>query len=196
MGELVYAAIASLDGFIADEDGDFSFAEPDEEVHQHANDWLVGVDLHLYGRRTYELMTVWETDPAFGASSRVYAEFAQRWMDADKVVYSRTLGEDAVPTRRTRLERDFEPDAVRRLIDSTPGGIHIGGPTLAAEAFRAGLVDVAELVLFPVTLGAGLAAFPDDVRLGLELEDQRRFACGAIGLRYRVLTSEPVAPGG
>ena len=107
MGQLIYTGIGSLDGYIADPDGDFSWAEPDEEVHQYANDTLLGVDLHLYGRTTYDLMTVWETDPEFAAGSRLYAEFAERWMAADKVVYSTTLGQ--VPTQGTRLEREFTP---------------------------------------------------------------------------------------
>ena len=189
MGQLIYSAIGSLDGYIADPDGDFSWAEPDEEVHQYANDLLLGVDLHLYGRTTYDLMTVWETDPDFAAASRVYAEFAQRWMDADKVVYSTTLGE--VSTRRTRLEREFDPEAVRELKESTGGGIVIGGPTLAAHALRAGLVDVVDQVLLPIVIGGGLAVFPDGVRLGLELEAERRFACGAVAVRHRVTGATP-----
>lgn len=188
MGQLTYSAIGSLDGYIADPDGDFSWAEPDEEVHQYANDMLLGVDLHLYGRTTYDLMTVWETDPEFAAGSRVYAEFAQRWMDADKVVYSTTLSE--VVTRRTRLERVFDPDAVRELKDSAAGGIMIGGPTLAAAAFRAGLVDVVDQVLLPIVIGGGLPVFPDGVRLGLELEAERRFACGAVAVRHRAVSAQ------
>lgn len=184
MGQLIYSTISSLDGYIADRDGSFAWAEPDEEVHQYANDLLLGVDLHLYGRRTYDLMTVWETDPAFAASSRVYAEFAARWMDADKVVYSTTLGEPT--TRRTRVERTFDPAAVRALKDSTPGGIMIAGPTLAAHALRAGLVDVVDQVLHPVVIGGGLPVFPDGVRLRLELEAERRFAGGAVALRHRI----------
>ncbi|MGM7667012.1 dihydrofolate reductase family protein [Microbacterium sp. A93] len=189
MGQLTYSAIGSLDGYIADRDGDFSWAEPDEEVHQYANDMLLGVDLHLYGRRTYDLMTVWETDPDFAAASGVYAEFAQRWMDADKVVYSSTLQE--VVTRRTRVERTFDPEAVRALKDSTGGGIMIGGPTLAAHALRAGLVDVVDQVLLPIVIGGGLPVFPDGVWLGLELEAERRFACGAVALRHRVVGPTP-----
>lgn len=188
MGQLTYSAIGSLDGYIADPDGDFSWAEPDEEVHQYANDMLLGVDLHLYGRTTYDLMTVWETDPEFAAGSRVYAEFAQRWMDADKVVYSTTLSE--VVTRRTRLERVFDPDAVRELKDSAAGGIMIGGPTLAAAAFRAGLVDVVDQVLLPIVIGGGLPVFPGGVRLGLELEAERRFACGAVAVRHRAVSAQ------
>lgn len=188
MGQLIYSAIGSLDGYIADRDGDFSWAEPDKEVHQYANDLLLGVDLHLYGRTTYDLMTVWETDPAFAAASRLYAEFAQRWMDADKVVYSSTL--DEPPTRRTRVERTFDPEAVRALKDSTPGEVMIAGPTLAAEAFRAGLVDVVDQVLLPITIGGGLAVYPVDLRLDLELLDVRRFDGGAVAVRHRVLGAQ------
>ena len=191
MGQLIYSTIGSLDGYIADEDGDFSWAEPDEEVHQYANDQLDGVDLHLYGRTTYELMTVWETDPAFAAASRVYAEFARRWMDADKVVYSTTL--DEVVTRRTRLERPFDPEAVRELKEATAGDLLIAGPTLAAEAFRAGLVDVVDQVLLPIVIGSGLPVFPDGVRLGLALETERRFACGAVAVRHRVVGAAPLS---
>lgn len=185
MGQLIYSAIGSLDGYIADRDGDFSWAEPDEEVHQYANDMLLGVDVHLYGRTTYDLMTVWETDPAFASGSRLYAEFAQRWMEAEKVVYSSTLEEPV--TRRTRLERTFDPEAVRALKASTPGDLMIAGPTVAALAFRAGLVDVVDQVLLPIVIGGGLPVFPDGVRLDLELEAERRFACGAVAVRHRVL---------
>ncbi|REE04498.1 dihydrofolate reductase family protein [Citricoccus muralis] len=185
MGQLGYFSIGSLDGFIADPSGDFSWAEPDEEVHQYANDQLLGVDLHLYGRRTYELMTVWETDLSFAAANRLYAEFAERWVDADKIVYSSTLEEPV--TRRTRLERTFDPEAVRALKDSTPGDLMIAGPTLAGQALRAGLVDVVDQVLLPIVIGGGLPMYPAGLRLDLELMDERRFAGGAVAVRHRVV---------
>lgn len=189
MGLLTYATIGSLDGYIADPRGDFSWAMPDEEVHRYSNGLLEGVDLHLYGRTTYELMVPWETDPTLGEGSPVSAEFAALWKDADKVVYSSTLGE--VATRRTRLERHFDPEAVRALKASTPGGLLIGGPTLAAHALRAGVVDVVDQVLLPVVIGGGLAVFPDGFRRHLEFVSERRFACGAVALRYRVLGTTP-----
>ncbi|WP_313817179.1 dihydrofolate reductase family protein [Citricoccus sp.] len=189
MGQLGYFSIGSLDGFIADPSGDFSWAEPDEEVHQYANDQLLGVDLHLYGRRTYDLMTVWETDPSFAAANRLYAEFAERWVDADKIVYSSTLEEPV--TRRTRLERTFDPDAVRALKDSTPGDLMIAGPTLAAHALRAGLVEVVDQVLLPIVIGGGLPMYPPGLRLHLELLDERRFAGGAVVVRHRVVRPAP-----
>jgi dihydrofolate reductase len=184
MGLLTYSSISSLDGYIADPDGDFSWAEPDAEVHQHVNDSMRGAQVHLYGRTTYELMAAWETDPALAAGPPVYADFARLWQDADKVVYSSTLA--GVTTRRTRLERRFEPEAVRALKESTPGGLVIGGPTLAAHALRAGLVDVVEQVLLPVLIGAGLSAYPAGWRTDLELLAERRFAGGAVAVRYRV----------
>lgn len=184
MGLLTYSTIGSLDGYIADPSGDFSWAMPDAEVHQHANDLLRGVDVHLYGRLTYALMVPWETDRSLAEGSPISAEFASLWQDADKVVYSTSLGE--VATCRTRLERRFDPEAVRALKASTQGGLMIAGPTLAAQALRAGLVDVVDLVLLPIVIGGGLAVFPDDVRLGLELISERRFTCGALAVRYHV----------
>jgi dihydrofolate reductase len=185
MGKLIYSVIASLDGYIADEAGDFSWAMPDAEVHQYANDELAGVDVHLYGRRTYELMTPWENDPELAASAPVTAEFARAWQRADKVVYSSTL--DKASTRRTTVERHFDPATVRRLKDEAAGDLLIGGPTIAAYALRAGLVDEVSQVLLPIVIGGGLAVFPPGLRLDLELLDERRFRGGAVALRFRVL---------
>jgi dihydrofolate reductase len=185
VGQLTYSTIGSLDGYIADPDGDFSWAEPDTEVHQYANDLMRGVDVHLYGRRTYELMVFWETDASLAGFPPLYAEFAELWQDADKVVYSSTL--DDVSTRRTRLERTFDPESVRALKEATPGGLVIGGPTLAAQALRAGLVDVVDQVLLPVLIGGGLPVFPAGLRTDLELVTERRFAGGAVAMRHRVV---------
>ena len=177
MAKLIYSAIASLDLYVADEQGKWDWAFPDEEVHAFVNDLERPVGTHLYGRRMYEKMVAWETidDP-----EPVMRDFARIWRAADKVVYSRTLPE--VSSARTRIEREFDPEAVRR----TPGDISIGGPTLAADAFRAGLVDECHLFLHPVVVGGGLRALPSDLRLDLELLDQRRFAGGVVYLHYRV----------
>jgi dihydrofolate reductase len=179
VARLVYTALASLDGYTEDAGGDFRWAAPDEEVHTFVNALEREAGTHLYGRRMYETLVVWETmdDPA--PAMREYAEI---WRAADKIVYSRTLGEPR--SARTRVEREFDPQAVRRLKEETEGELAIGGPTLAAEAFRAGLVDECRLFLSPVVVGGGRRALPDDVRLDLELVDQRRFANGTVFLRY------------
>jgi dihydrofolate reductase len=179
-GQLLYSAIASLDGYVADEDGDFDWAAPDEEVHAFANDLERSVGTHLFGRRMYEVMAAWETldDPA-----PVMRDFAELWRSADKVVYSRTL--DAVTTAKTRLERDFDPDVVGQLKAQATRDLSVGGPELAAQALAAGLVDECHLFLTPVLLGGGNPAFPAGLRLKLELLDERRFGSGVVYLRYR-----------
>jgi dihydrofolate reductase len=178
MGRLVYSAIASLDGYIADEQGDFDWSAPDDEVHAFVNDLTRPARTHLLGRRMYEVLAVWETmdDPA-----PEMQDFAQIWRAADKVVYSTTLQD--VATARTRIERSFEPDAVRAIKEQ--GDCTVGGAALAAEALRAGLVDEVQLLLSPVIIGGGTRALPDGVRLGLELVDERRFSNGVVHLAYR-----------
>jgi len=180
MARLIYSSITSLDGYIADSRGNFDWAEPDEEVHSFVNDLERPVGTYLYGRRMYEVMAVWETlaDPA-----SVLQDFAKLWRAADKVVYSKTL--ERAATARTRIERTFEPEAVRLLKTQAMRDILIGGPTLAAHAFKAGLVDECHLFVAPVIVGGGTRNLPDDVRLGLELLDERRFYNGMIYLRYR-----------
>jgi dihydrofolate reductase len=185
MAKLIYLAITSLDGYIEDEDGKFDWAEPSEEVHAFVNDLARPVGTYLYGRRMYETMAVWETVPAFAAQSAVQVDFAQIWQAADKVVYSTTL--DAASTGRTRVERHFDPDAVRQLKASAGRDLMIGGAAIAAEAIRAGLVDECHLVLAPVVVGGGKPALPDHVRLDLDLLDERRFANGTVYLRYEVI---------
>jgi dihydrofolate reductase len=183
MGRLVYSAITSLDGFVADEDGTFDWAAPDEEVHRFVNDQERPVATYLYGRRMYEVMAFWE-DPALRADPEpVMRDYAQIWQAADKVVFSRTLS--TVSTARTRLERDFDPEAVRRLKAEAAGPVSVGGPELAAEAIRAGLVDEWHQLVTPVVVGAGRHWLPRGVRLDLELLDERRFAGGVVHLRYR-----------
>jgi dihydrofolate reductase len=153
-------------------------------VHQFVNDIERTAGLYLDGRRMYETMAVWETDPSFAAGPPVYQDFASIWQAADKIVYSRTL--QAVSTLRTRLERDFDPAAVRQLKETTSQDLSIGGPGLAAHAFRAGLVDECYLFLVPVVVGGGKRALPIDVQTGLELLEERRFGNGMLYLRYRV----------
>jgi dihydrofolate reductase len=182
MGKLIYTALGSLDGYVADENGKWDWAEPDEEVHTFVNDLSRPVGTHLYGRRMYEVLVAWETlaDPA-----PVMQDFAQIWRAADKIVYSRTL--ETVSSARTRIERDFDPDAVRALKASAASDMAVGGPDLAAQAFMAGLVDECHLFFAPVIVGGGKRALPDDVRLKLELRDERRFGNGTVHLRYGVV---------
>jgi dihydrofolate reductase len=184
MAKLIYMAIASLDGYVADADGKFDWSVPDEEVHAFVNDLARPVGTHLYGRRLYEVMVAWETVDTGADQQPVARDFAEIWQAADKVVYSRTL--EAASTARTRIERDFDPEAVRRMKVSAQRDITVGGAELAAAAFRAGLVDECHLLLSPVLVGGGKRALPDDVRLELELLDVRRFGNGAVHLHYRV----------
>jgi dihydrofolate reductase len=182
---LIYSAIMSLDGYIEDERGTFAWAEPDEEVHAFVNELERPVGTYLYGRRMYEVMSAWETN-AFADQPRYMQDFAAIWQAADKIVYSRTL--ETISTARTRLERTFDPEAVRRLKSSTERDVVVGGPGLAVEAFRAGLVDELHLLVAPAVVGGGKAALPDGVRLDLELLDERRFGNGTVFLRYRTRT--------
>lgn len=184
MARLLYSAICSLDGFVADRDGDFGFAFPDEEVMAFVNEQTARIGTFLHGRRMYELMQGWETDPSWAEGTSGEADFAAHWQRVDKVVFSTTLG--GTVTERTRLERTFDPRAVRDLVSAAELDVTVDGPTLAASAFRAGLVDEVHLVLAPAVVGSGLRALPDDVRLDLELLDQRRFASGFLHVRYAV----------
>ena len=184
MAQLIYAAIASLDGYTEDRTGSFEWAEPDEEVHAFVNDLERSIGTQLYGRRMYETMVFWET--AGGADQRdVSRDYAQIWQAADKVVYSRTL--ETASSARTRIEREFDPAAVRRLKESSSRDISVGGPELAGQAIAAGLVDEVHLFLHPIAVGGGKPALPTDIRVQLELLDERRFAGGVVYLRYAVL---------
>ncbi|GAB3967047.1 dihydrofolate reductase family protein [Actinoallomurus acanthiterrae] len=176
---LVYSAIASLDGYTADSEGRFDWARPDEEVHAFVNDLERGIGTYLYGRRMYEVMLYWETVSLDGPSSAA-REYAGIWRSADKIVYSSTL--QTVSSERTRIERRFDPDAVRALKEH--GNVSVGGPTLAAEAIQAGLVDEYHLFVTPVAVGGGTPVFPQGVRARLDLVDERRFAGGVVYLRY------------
>jgi dihydrofolate reductase len=177
---LIYSAIASVDGYVEDEAGTFDWAAPDEEVHAFVNELERPIGTYLYGRRMYETMAVWET---IDDDHPVMRDFAELWRAAEKIVYSRTL--ESPTSARTRIERDFDPEAVRRLKQTAQSDISVGGAELAGEAIEAGLVDEYHLILVPVLVGGGKRAFPDGVRLDLELLDERRFAGGAAYLRYR-----------
>ena len=184
MGRLIYSAIASLDGFVNDADGDFSWARPDEEVHAFVNDLMRSVGTHLYGRRLYEVMQVWQTFGLDEDDSPAVKDFGRLWRAADKVVYSTTLNE--VSTPQTRLERTFDPDIVRRLVADTDDDVVVGGPGHAAHALRAGLVDVISAIVVPVVVGSGTAFLPEWLRVSLRLEHEHRFASGFVALRYAV----------
>jgi len=179
---LIYAMIASLDGYVEDESGRFDWAAPDEEVHAFVNELERPIGTYLYGRRMYETMVAWET---MDDEHPVMRDFAELWRAAEKIVYSRSL--ESASSARTRVEHDFDAGAVRRLKESAQGDIGIGGPELAGQAIAAGLVDECHLIVVPVLVGGGKRAFPDGVRADLELLDERRFAGGAVYLRYKLL---------
>jgi dihydrofolate reductase len=182
MTKLTYLMIASLDGYVADGAGKFDWAEPDAEVHAFVNDLERPVGTYLLGRRMYEVLVAWETI-ALAEQPPVIQDFAGIWRAADKIVYSTTL--DAVSSARTRIERDFDPEAVSRLKAEGERDLTVGGPQLAAQAFKAGLVDECHLFLAPIVVGGGKRCLPDDVRLELELLDERRFGNGMVHVRYR-----------
>ena len=179
---LVYSAIASLDGYVVDAEGNFDWAAPDEEVHAFVNELERPIGTYLYGRRMYDTMVFWEDAERVADEPPVMREFSEIWRAADKVVYSRTL--ESVSSARTRLERDFDPEAVRQV--KAEGDLSVGGAELAAEALHAGLVDEIQLFLTPVIVGGGKRALPDGLRLSLELLDERRFANGVVYVRYSV----------
>jgi dihydrofolate reductase len=183
MAKLIYSTITSLDGYVADEEGKFDWAEPDEEVHSFVNDLSRPVGTFLFGRRMYEVLVAWET-PELADQPPYIQDFAEIWRAADKVVYSKTL--ETAASARTRIERDFEPEAVRQLKATAERDLAVGGPDLAAQALEAGLVDEIHLVVAPVVVGGGTQSLPDNVRLNLELLDERRFGNGMVHLRYRV----------
>jgi dihydrofolate reductase len=187
MAKLIYTAITSLDGYVADEDGNFDWSAPDEEVHSFVNDLERPIGTYLYGRRIYDVMVVWETPETFTDQSPAIRDYAELWQAADKVVYSRTL--ESASSARTRIERDFDPEAVRQMKAEADRDISVGGAELAAQAFRAGLVDECHLFLTPIVVGGGKRALPDKVRLELELLDERRFGNGVVHLHYGVRRS-------
>ncbi|HBX76842.1 MAG TPA: deaminase [Acidimicrobiaceae bacterium] len=188
MGKLIYAINTSLDGFTEDVTGSFDWSEPDEDLHKMYNDLMHGVGVQLLGRRMYETMAVWETDPSFFEESEVLSDFAAAWQDSDKVVYSTTLTEPL--TSRTRILPRFDAAEVRAMKESSSADLLVGGPELAAHALRAGVVDEILVSLFPVVVGAGKPAFPSDVHLDLEHVNERGFANGTVHAAYRVRRNE------
>ncbi len=183
MAKLIYSAITSLDGYVADKKGLFDWAAPDDEVLSFVNELERPVGTYLYGRRIYEVMVFWETEVSRSGQPPLMRDFAKIWQAADKVVYSTSL--HTVSSARSRLERDFNPESVRRMKAAAGRDITVGGPTLAAQAITAGLVDEYHLFLTPIVVGGGTQALPDNVRLKLELLDERRFGNGVVHLRYR-----------
>ena len=186
MNKLIYLTNTSLDGYIEDQHGTLDWTEPDDAVFAYITDLIRPVSTYLYGRRLYETMAVWETEPALAAQSPLMAEFAELWQAADKVVCSTTL--DAVATANTRLERTFDPVAVRDLKASAAGDLLVGGADLAGQALAAGLVDEYQLITHPVLLGGGKPALSRRTRVDLELVEERRVSSGVVHLRYAVAT--------
>ena len=183
MATLIYSAITSVDGYVSDSRGNFDWAAPDEEVHRFVNAQERPIGTYLYGRRMYETMVFWETALDAPDQPAFVREYAEIWQAADKVVYSSTL--QAVASARTRIERSFDPQAVRKLKATSARDISIGGPHLAAEAIRSGLVDEYRQLMVPVIVGGGNRWLPDGVRVDLELVDERRFDGGVVASRYR-----------
>jgi dihydrofolate reductase len=186
VAKLIYSAITSLDGYVADVDGNFDWAVPDEEVHTFINDLERPVGTYLYGRRMYEVMVGWETAHTLADQPPFMQDFAQIWQAADKIVYSKTL--QTLSSARTWIERDFDPEAVRQMKARAGRDILVGGPDLAARAIKAGLVDAWHLFVTPIVVGGGKQSLPSDVRLQLELLDERRFGNGMVHLHYRTRT--------
>jgi dihydrofolate reductase len=183
VARLIYSVITSLDGYVADEKGNFDWAAPDEEVHTFVNDLERRAGTYLYGRRMYEVMVYWETAHTVADQPPFAQDFAEIWQAADKVVYSKTL--EKVSSARTKIVRDFDPAAVRQLKATSERDITVGGPDLAAQALRAGLVDELHQFVAPIVVGGGNQFLPNDVRVKLELLDERRFGNGMVHLHYR-----------
>lgn len=183
MAKLIYSFPVSADGHVTDEDGKFDWSQPDDEVFALINDHQREVGTYLYGRRLYQTMAGWETDPSLAAGSPLMRDFAELWQAAEKIVYSTAL--EDVETGRTRIERSFDPEAVRQLKAASPKDITVGGPGLAAHAVRAGLVDEYRLFVTPFATGGGTPFFPHGVRVRLDLLEERRFGNGVVYLRYR-----------
>jgi len=186
MGALIYTGITSLDGYVADENGNFDWAAPDDEVHAFINDLERPVGTYLLGRRMYEVMVYWETAHTVADQPPVIQDYAQIWQAAGKIVYSTTM--ETVSSARTRIERAFDPEVIRKLKALAERDISVGGPHLAAEALKAGLVDEVRLLVVPIVVGGGNRFFPETSRLQLELMEERRFASGVVYLRYRTVS--------
>lgn len=187
MAKLIYSAITSLDGYVADTDGKFDWAAPDPDVHSFVNDLERTIGTYLYGRRMYEVMRYWETAPTAGDGPFVERDYARIWQAAEKIIFSTTLA--TVSIAKARLAHQFDPDAVRDLKVASSRDISVGGPALAGEAIRAGLVDEIHLFLNPIVVGGGTRALPSDVRVRLELLEEHRFRNGVVHLHYRNTSS-------
>ena len=183
MAELHYTAITSLDGYMSDTEGNFDWAFPSAEVHHFANELDRSTGTFLLGRRMYEVMSFWEDPDLLHSAEPELREYAAVWAQADKIVYSPSL--ESVSTQKTTLERRFDPEAVRKLKAESPRDLSIGGPTLAAHALHAGLVDQVKLLVNPVIIGGGTSALPDGLKMHLELVNERRFENGVVFLDYR-----------
>jgi len=186
MATLIYSAITSLDGYVADVDGNFDWAAPDEEVHTFVNDLERSVGTYLYGRRMYEVMVYWESAHTVADQPTFMQDYAEIWQAADKIVYSKSL--EAVSSARTRIERELDPEAIRQMKAAPGRDISVGGPDLAAQAIKAGLVDECHLFVAPIVVGGGKQSIPNNVRLELELLDEHRFGNGVVHLHYRTRT--------
>jgi dihydrofolate reductase len=186
MAKLIYSAITSLDEYVADEDGKFDWSAPDGEVHAFVNDLERPVGTYLYGRRMYEVMVAWESPQLLTHERPAMRDYAAIWQAADKIVYSKTL--ETVSSERTRLEREFHPEAIRQLKAQAESDISVGGPELAGQALAAGLVDELHLFFTPILVGGGRRALPDGVRVRLELLHEHRFGNGVLHLHYRTTT--------
>lgn len=184
MAKLIYAAISSLDGYVADSEGNFDWSMPSEEVHRFVNNLERRIGTYLYGRRMYEVMRYWETASTGNGEPSAGQEFAKMWQANDKIIYSRSL--ENVSTARTKLEREFDPAVIRRMKADASRDIAVSGPTIAGQAMKLGLVDECHLFLSPIVVGGGTPALPDNVRIQLELLDERRFGNGVVHLHYRV----------
>lgn len=184
MAKLIYAAISSLDGYVADSEGNFDWSMPSEEVHRFVNNLERRIGTYLYGRRMYEVMRYWETASTGNGEPSAGQEFAKMWQATDKIIYSRSL--ENVSTARTKLEREFDPAVIGRMKADASRDIAVSGPTIAGQAMKLGLVDECHLFLSPIVVGGGTPALPDNVRIQLELLDERRFGNGVVHLHYRV----------
>jgi len=183
MAKLIYSAITSLDGYVADEEDNFDWAAPDQEVHTFVNDLERSIGTHLFGRRMYETMVYWETAHTLPAQPAFARDFAELWQMADKIVYSKTL--ETVSSARTRIERGFDTEAIRQMKSTARSDISVGGPDLAAQAIKAGLVDEFHLFVAPIVVGGGKRSLPNNVTVKLELLHERRFGSGMVHLHYR-----------
>ncbi|MGI8708544.1 MAG: dihydrofolate reductase family protein [Actinomycetota bacterium] len=186
MATLIYSAITSLDGYVADVDGNFDWSAPDEEVHTFVNDLERSVGTYLYGRRMYEVMVHWESAHTLADQPTFMQDYAEIWQAADKIVYSKSL--EVVSSARTRIERELDPEAIRQMKAAPGRDISVGGPDLAAQAIKAGLVDECHLFVAPIVVGGGKQSIPNNVRLELELLDEHRFGNGVVHLHYRTRT--------